>query len=238
MKALLLSLVVSVCLAMPAWAETPAPKASKATPIIDIVAVVPGADPAARLKNKPDNVDLKPSRVLGSSGNLDLDRRLAAEVAEQPRAGAPVAVTGAGMGLDSRWDGLTNWNGGNAGFPYLSGPEARLDDRDPQGAFLAFRLPAGFLGDIILGGGYSRTATASSSFANGTPKGALAAVRGQESTLYDTGGRWGAFVAVPYQITKRVDLRPELSYHYGDSPSLGSESGNEWVMGLRFNFGF
>jgi hypothetical protein len=238
MKALLLSFVVAISLAMPAWAETPAPKVKKATPIIDIVAVVPGDDHAARLKAKPDNVDLKPSRVLSGPGSADFDRRLAAEGSEQARADAPRVLVGTGLGLDARWDSLNNWNAGNAGSRPLSGVEARLDDQNPQGGFLAFRLPTGFLGDVMVGGGYIRTSTASNSTTTTAPKGASAALRGPESTLYDTGGRWGAFVAVPYQITNRVDLRPEVSYYYGDSPALGSESGNEWVMGLRFNFGF
>jgi hypothetical protein len=239
MKALLLSLVAALSLALPAWAETPAPQASKSTPIIDIVAVVPGADHAARLKAKPDNVDLKPSRVLSSSGSLDLDRRLASEGSEQARSNGPVPMVGTGMGLDSRWETLGNWNGGNAGSRPLSAAEARLDDQGPRGAFLAFKLPAGFLGDIVVGGGYTRASTASNSPASASaPRGALAAVRAPEATLYDTEGRWGAFVAVPYQITNRVGLRPELSYSYGDNANLGSESGNEWVMGLRFTFGF
>lgn len=238
MKALLLSFALAVSLAMPAWAETPAPKASKTTPIIDVVAVVPGADHNARLKSKPDNVDLKPHRVLGSSGSLDLDRRLSAEAAQPQRSESPVSMVGTGLGLDARWESLSNWNGGNAGGRPLSGTETRLDDQAPQGGFLAFRLPTGFLGDVMIGGGYARTSTATGTGSGGSPKGSAAALRGAESTLYDTGGRWGAFVAVPYQITKRVDLRPEVSYYYGDNPSLGSESGNEWVMGLRFNFGF
>jgi hypothetical protein len=238
MKALLLSLVAAISLALPAWAETPAPNKSKSTPIIDIVAVVPGADHAARLKAKPDNVDLKPSRVLGSSGSLELDRRLASDNADQPRTAGPVPMVGTGMGLDSRWETLGNWNGGNAGSRPLSAVEARLDDQDPQGGFLAFKLPAGFLGDVIVGGGYTRNSTASSSATGPAPRGALAAVRAPESTQYDTAGRWGAFMAMPYQITNRMGVRPELSYSYGDNANLGSESGNEWVMGLRFTFGF
>lgn len=45
-------------------------------------------------------------------------------------------------------------------------------------------------------------------------------------------------MAVPYQLSDKLSLQPELSYYYTDMLDLGAVAGNEWVMGLQFTFGF
>jgi hypothetical protein len=45
-------------------------------------------------------------------------------------------------------------------------------------------------------------------------------------------------MAMPYQFSDAVGLRPELSYHYDEALDSGLDPANEWVMGLQFSFGF
>ncbi len=243
LKIFCICLLLALGLVPQAWAQAASPGGGKTTPIIDIVAVVPGSDHAAKLNAKPDAkpVDIKAARLLSSSGSLDVDRRLAAESSNAGQGQFPNLIVGNGMGLDGRWESWGNWNGSSGAMRPLDGAEARLDDQDPQGGFLALKLPAGALGNVMVGGGYLRSysATSGETASSSAPRGALAAVRGtSETTSYDSMGRLNAFVAMPYQITQRVGVRPELSYYHGDNPSLGPEAGNEWVMGLRFTFGF
>jgi hypothetical protein len=45
-------------------------------------------------------------------------------------------------------------------------------------------------------------------------------------------------MAMPYQLSEAVGLRPELAYHYDEALSGSLDPANEWVMGLQFSFGF
>ncbi len=122
--------------------------------------------------------------------------------------------------------------------------EAGLPEAEEPGGYLALRWrPDSSLG-LDVGGGYQRghAATAGDSYAwqvaSPGPVMAMRELTGAPNTSYQTYGRWAAFMAVPYQLLPNLGLRPELSYYYSENPDLGRASGNEWVMGLQFTFGF
>ncbi|MEW5912779.1 MAG: hypothetical protein AB1814_09505, partial [Thermodesulfobacteriota bacterium] len=55
----------------------------------------------------------------------------------------------------------------------------------------------------------------------------------------DENTRWGAFIAVPYQVTKNFGIHPEFSYYnWGDKPKTGADMGTEWILGVEFRFIF
>ena len=110
-----------------------------------------------------------------------------------------------------------------------------------NGGYMALEWRTGSLA-LTLGGGYSEADafTGSGAISGGR---AFASTRSGSSSSggsarYDALRRWGAYLAVPYQLTERIGLRPEVSYFYEDSLSGSADPGNEWVMGLQCNFGF
>jgi len=129
-----------------------------------------------------------------------------------------------------------------------SGPsrEAR-DDTLPEpgdavsGGFLALELRRGSLG-LTLGGGLLRSYAATGGTTAQAPTGAFSlsslagsVPAGEPSRGLEPYNRWAAFVAMPYRLSDRMGFTPELSYHHAEDPD---QAGNEWVMGLRFSFGF
>lgn len=125
----------------------------------------------------------------------------------------------------------------------LFGNDGRLQEDDATGGFLSLKWrPAPNLG-LTLGGGYQRSQTTlgsdTSAWQVSSPSPPVLAVRDAASTAsYSHYTRLGAYLAMPYQLTEKMGLQPELTYYYSDLPDLGSVAGNEWVMGLQFNFGF
>lgn len=122
--------------------------------------------------------------------------------------------------------------------------EAGLPEGEEPGGYLALRWrPDSSLG-LDLGGGYQRghAATSGDSYAwqvaSPGPVMAMRELVGAPNTSYQTYGRWAAFMAMPYQLSPNLGLRPEVSYYYSENPELGRTAGNEWVMGLQFTFGF
>jgi hypothetical protein len=124
------------------------------------------------------------------------------------------------------FEGLTNGNSSEAG-----------------GGYMALEWRTGPLA-LTLGGGYSQdnaftgeggAAAGGKAFVS-TRSGASSSSSG--NARYDALRRWGAYLAVPYQVTDRIGLRPEVSYFYEDSLSGADAQSNEWVMGLQCSFGF
>jgi hypothetical protein len=60
----------------------------------------------------------------------------------------------------------------------------------------------------------------------------------------DSFTQWGAFVALPINITKNFLIHPEVSYwDYGDTAGAGAgisdeDAGSEWILGVHFQFLF
>lgn len=131
-------------------------------------------------------------------------------------------------------------SGGTATAPMFGGSvDARGPDKN-NGGYLALEWRTGSLA-LTLGGGYSQ-ADAFTGEDGGASGRVYASSRGGSSAngsaRYDALRRYGAYLAAPYQITDRIGLRPEVSYFYEDALAGSTGPGNEWVMGLQFNFGF
>ncbi|KMY68802.1 hypothetical protein AAU61_04195 [Desulfocarbo indianensis] len=131
-------------------------------------------------------------------------------------------------------------SGGTATAPMFGGT---VDGRNPDktnGGYLALEWRTGSLA-LTLGGGYSQASAFTGEDGGGGGR-VYASSRGASSAggsaRYDALRRWGAYLAAPYQITDRIGLRPEVSYFYEDALAGSTGPGNEWVMGLQFNFGF
>lgn len=124
------------------------------------------------------------------------------------------------------------------GGDYLSGGPA---DSHEQAGYLALQLRTGALG-FTIGGGYERTSLATSeagsSAGGGFSAASLSTGPTRGGSQYNSVGRWSAFVAMPYQISERVGILPEFSYYHGDAEAKTEVEGDEWVMGLQFQFGF
>lgn len=110
-----------------------------------------------------------------------------------------------------------------------------------SGGFLALELRRGPV-RLTLGGGLLRSYAATGGTTAQAPAGAfslsslaVSPPAGETSKGLEPYNRWAAFVAVPYRLSDRMGLTPELSYHHAEDPE---QTGNEWVMGLRFSFGF
>ncbi len=132
-------------------------------------------------------------------------------------------------------------------------PETGQDptlEREQNAGYVFLSWVAGSLG-FTIGGGYARTQLAAGSGASpassggmslssvgggGSESGSGAAANG--GSPFDSVGRFSAFMALPYQITQRIGLTPELSFTHGEGPANPDKNGNEWVMGLNFSFGF
>jgi len=121
--------------------------------------------------------------------------------------------------------------------------EAVLEAEQPYGGYLALEWRAKSWG-VTIGGGYSRSYDLSGqATSTAAPVRRVAASFSSSSYSSTTAGtgpldRWSAFLALPYQITDRVGVRPEVSFSYETQASSAQEPGNEWVMGLQFSFGF
>lgn len=254
-KKLLMVLAACVVFASQAWAgpsgEAPAaPSSTKKVPIIDVVAITPAPVDPARL--------LSPSSANSADLRLDPGLVQALNLSAKPEGGqgqSPVALQAGPLNaqlgslsdspLDRRMEGLRQPGASNA-LSYQH--DSRLNDPEQQGGFLALSWKASASGEITLGGGYTRSYTPTSSAGSGT----AGAVRGGGASLSsstpragdggtvntESNGRWGAFLAVPYKLGKNLGVRPEVSYFRGDMPEAGRDTANEWVMGLRFTFGF
>lgn len=56
---------------------------------------------------------------------------------------------------------------------------------------------------------------------------------------YDAYGRWAALLAATYYVNPYLGIHPEFTYYnYGLNPRDGQEAGNEWLLGLQFQFSF
>ncbi len=121
--------------------------------------------------------------------------------------------------------------------------EAVLEAEQPYGGYLALEWRAKSWG-VTIGGGYSRSFDlGGQDLASAAPVRRVAASFSTRSNTAGGGGsapldRWSAFLALPYQITDRVGVRPELSFSYESQAASTQQPGNEWVMGLQFSFGF
>ncbi|MFH1057232.1 MAG: hypothetical protein V1797_00970 [Pseudomonadota bacterium] len=121
-----------------------------------------------------------------------------------------------------------------------------MSEGEDRGGFLALRWRPGSHLGLDVGGGYQRGHDTTGSgeglswqMASPAPLMALRDAGGSGGGAnYLSYGRWAAFMALPYQLTDHVGLRPEVSYYYGENPDLGRSAANEWVMGLQFTFGF
>lgn len=126
----------------------------------------------------------------------------------------------------------------------LFGSDGRIQEEDGRGGFLALKWnPVRALG-LTVGGGLQRSQAVVGNEASAwqvanAPTPSLS-LRDNNSGYANTGrySRWAAYVAVPYQLSDKLGLQPELSYYYTDMPDLGAVAGNEWMMGLQFTFGF
>ena len=120
--------------------------------------------------------------------------------------------------------------------------EAALETEPPYGGYLALEWRSKSWG-LTIGGGYSRSFDLGDQPAGSVAPRRIAASFSGASAAGSTGGRapldrWSAFLALPYRISDRLGVRPEVSFSY-ESPSTGARApGNEWVMGLQFDFGF
>jgi len=233
-----------------AMAQAAPPEAEAPSALLgrsDLNASVPLADPAFEFKSGPAVapvtpawLDLKGQRAATKDGRGPLDLPLAFS-ASALNADPPARPTGGRASILDASEGVP-WL--QSGGP-LFGADGRIQEEDGRGGFLALRWnPAPALG-LTVGGGYQRSQAAVGGdgtawqVANApTPSMAL---RESGGVLNSTGGRysrWAAYVAVPYQLSDKLGLQPELSYYYTDMPDLGAVAGNEWVMGLQFTFGF
>lgn len=112
-----------------------------------------------------------------------------------------------------------------------------------QSGYVAFYWRTGSLG-FTIGGGYERSSQSASIDTSGGQSGGFglsglsSGGKSTSSSQYSSDRRWSAFVAIPYQITDRFGFAPELSYHKSEASGESDDPGNEWVMGLQFNFGF
>ncbi len=110
----------------------------------------------------------------------------------------------------------------------------------PYGGYLALEWRAKSWG-VTIGGGYSRSYGPGSQEAPPLRRvaasfsGRSSSAAGRATASQD---RWSAFLALPYQISERVGIRPELSFSYESQAASPQEAANEWVMGLQFSFGF
>ncbi len=120
---------------------------------------------------------------------------------------------------------------------------ANSQGQETGGGYMALEWRTGSLA-LTLGGGYSQdSAFTGEGGSGGGGRSFVSARSGGSSSSggsahYDALRRWGAYLAVPYQLTDRIGLRPEVSYFYEDSLSGTTTPGNEWVMGLQCRFGF
>lgn len=249
-KKLVLTLSFCLALACPAWAQVLAQpetgSARKDIPIIEVVA--PRSAPGSELKAPvaKTGADLRLERAAADPARFAASAK-AEDKAMALRLGSFSAEFQASSdsALDRRLDTRPILLGDQAASsPYAW--DSRLDDTDQQGGFVAFKWRASRNGGVTLGGGFTRSSTAytaGASVSQGSlvrSGGALTSNgRGSEAnSSADISGRWGAFLAVPYQLGKNVGLSPEVSYYYGDVNDSGRDAANEWVMGLRFTFGF
>lgn len=121
--------------------------------------------------------------------------------------------------------------------------ESVLEAEQPYGGYLALEWRAKSWG-VTIGGGYSRSYDlGGSEMAPAAPLRRVAASFSKGSNSPGAGGttaqdRWSAFLALPYQISERVGVRPEVSFSYESRADRDLNPGNEWVMGLQFSFGF
>jgi hypothetical protein len=129
-----------------------------------------------------------------------------------------------------------------AGASPLFEGSAPVDDPNRADNFLALEWRTGPVG-LTLGGGYSLSLESAGSGAAPASRGRVLASSGGSSSSASSAGldahrRWSAYMAMPYQFSDAVGLRPELSYHYDEALDSGLDPANEWVMGLQFSFGF
>ena len=114
------------------------------------------------------------------------------------------------------------------------------DGINPYGGYLAMAWRLGPLG-LTLGGGYARAQSEVTGGSTGSSR-RWRMSRSYSSqngnTVDQSQGRWAAFASVPYQITDRFGLAPEVSYYYADMPDKVGQASDEWVLGLQFRFGF
>ncbi len=212
----------------------------------DLNASVPLADPAFEFKSGPSLAPVKPSWLdlqarHGASGQyqgiLDLPVAFSAGALN---ADPPPRPTGGGASSQMISDGTPTLQ---SSAP-LFGSDGRIQEEDGRGGFLALKWnPARALG-LTVGGGLQRSQAAvgneSSAWQVANAPTPAMSLRDNNSGYANTGrySRWAAYVAVPYQLSDKLGLQPELSYYYTDMPDLGAVAGNEWVMGLQFTFGF
>lgn len=125
-----------------------------------------------------------------------------------------------------------------AGASYI-GYDPQREETEQQGGYLALEWRSGPMG-VTIGGGVSRSHTASpgSGPAAYSLNRSIGGGSAQGSHSFETNNRWGAFVAMPYQISDRVGLLSEFSYFGGQDPNASTPADNEWVLGLQFRFGF
>jgi hypothetical protein len=230
----------------PAQSEAEAEASSALLGRSDLNAGVPLADPAFEFKSGPSSAPATPTW-------MDPQARRGAVSPRLGGLGLPLAFSAGALNTDPParpTGGRASSQGITEGLPAvqysapLFGSDGRIQEEDGRGGFLALKWNPGPALGLTVGGGLQRSQAAVGNESSAwqvanAPRPAMS-LSDNNSGYANTGrySRWAAYVAVPYQVSDKVGLQPELSYYYTDMPDLGAVAGNEWVMGLQFTFGF
>jgi hypothetical protein len=114
--------------------------------------------------------------------------------------------------------------GGNALADVALSPAGQTEDSTQYGGFVEVAYSAG---PMKLAGGIGMTRVQNDEW------------RRSFGWSDDSTTWWKAYLTMVYKLHANLDLRPEIGYaDYGDSPVTGLDAGNEFLVGLRFQFLF